>query len=305
MTEIFNNQRVAFKDKQKFYEKVNRLVSDGPDYLQIVTDFDYTLTKFFNVKGTRALSCHSVIEDCGMLHDDYHYKAKAIQRKYYPIEVDPLLSNEEKTKYMIEWVYASHDLLIENQVTKEIIQLAALNAIKNENVRLRDGVVELFKFLETFKIPTLVFSAGIADVLEHLIACYTAINPEFVYIISNRCIFDVETKILVGFEDPVIHVFNKQASSFLHTEFFQHNDLNKRKNLILIGDSLTDLKMSEGMPHEEDSMLKIGFLNDKVDERREQYLQAFDIVIFDDPLHFSIPQYIIELICNRNSLLPS
>ena len=78
-----------------------------------------------------------------------------------------------------------------------------------------------------------------------------------------------------------MHVFNKKATSFHSiSTFFKRSDLLQRKNLLLIGDSLGDLTMSEGIPHE--NIIKIGYLNDRP-ERLPQYVDAYDIVILGDP----------------------
>ncbi|CAM9998962.1 unnamed protein product [Sphacelaria rigidula] len=53
-----------------------------------------------------------------------------------------------------------------------------------------------------------------------------------------------------------------------------------RHNVLLMGDSLGDPNMSKGIGAEE--TLKIGFLNDKVEERMDDYLAAYDAVILGD-----------------------
>ena len=70
----------------------------------------------------------------------------------------------------------------------------------------------------------------------------------------------------------------------------------QRSHLLLIGDSLGDLSMGEGLEVDDINMIKIGFLNDR-EERSKQYLDGFDIVILGDP-DFSIPLFILESINN-------
>lgn len=53
--------------------------------------------------------------------------------------------------------------------------------------------------------------------------------------------------------------------------------------------------MSEGMIFNPDGLLRIGFLNDRV-ERLPQYLEAYDLVILDDP-DFEVPLNLVKLIC--------
>lgn len=53
--------------------------------------------------------------------------------------------------------------------------------------------------------------------------------------------------------------------------------------------------MSEGMTFNSGGLLRIGFLNDRV-ERLPQYLEAYDLVILDDP-DFEVPLSILKLVC--------
>jgi 5'-nucleotidase len=103
---------------------------------------------------------------------------------------------------------------------------------------------------------------------------------------------------LIGFEEPQFHVFNKRAAAVLHTPYFVSHRCTERKNVrfrahslhdhahvarvqvLLFGDSLGDVSMTEGLHPE--TVLRVGFLNDKVDERLQQYLQVYDVVILGD-----------------------
>ncbi len=49
------------------------------------------------------------------------------------------------------------------------------------------------------------------------------------------------------------------------------------------------------MMYSADSLLKVGFLNDKP-ERLQQYLEVYDLVVLDDP-DFSVPLGLVNDIC--------
>ncbi|GBL95251.1 7-methylguanosine phosphate-specific 5'-nucleotidase [Araneus ventricosus] len=90
--------------------------------------------------------------------------------------------------------------------------------------------------------------------------------------------FDEQNK-LTGFKGDLIHTFNKDLSSIENKDYFNH--LKSRNNVILLGDSLGDLDMAAGA-EDVNALLKIGFLNFKVEENLPKYLEAFDIVLCDD-----------------------
>ena len=68
---------------------------------------------------------------------------------------------------------------------------------------------------------------------------------------------------MVGFVgEEIIHTFNKNENAIHSSDYFYN--IRHRENLLLMGDSLGDLRMAEGADHVE-CILKIGFLNFKVD----------------------------------------
>lgn len=65
----------------------------------------------------------------------------------------------------------------------------------------------------------------------------------------------------MGFKDRLIHCYNKNEFAIKGTEFY--NKILNRSNVILMGDSIGDAGMTEGMDHLE-NVLKIGFLYERV-----------------------------------------
>lgn len=151
-------------------------------------------------------------------------------------------------------------------------------AVRNAHLAVREGCQEIMDISARAAVPLLIFSAGIADVLEEV--CRQQLSkplPDTVHVVSNRMLFSssptsiIEKKsqekgkgeeVLVGFSEPVFHVFNKRAASVLDTSpYFHQTDYKERKNVVLVGDSLGDLHMSDGLDATE--ILRIGFLNDR------------------------------------------
>jgi cytosolic 5'-nucleotidase 3 len=269
------------KDQIGFEKKLAEMRRDGPSRLQIVTDFDFTLTKFYQKSYGRGYSCHKTIEDCGFLSDDYHTKAQALQRKYYPLEIDPSLEEETRIKYMVEWVTKAHALLETSGLTEDTLKKAVATAVVNGGMALRPRVQELLSLTQSLDVPVLIFSAGIANVLEEVLRIELGLGvlPRHVSVASNRIIFD-KTGGIQGFTEPLFHVFNKRASALEVCEPNSLDELQDRTNVLLFGDSLGDLNMSQGLT--QSNIIKVGFLNDRLD-RLPEYLSKFDVVILGDP----------------------
>ena len=137
--------------------------------------------------------------------------------------------------------------------------------------------------------------AGIADVIEEVLLQQGGGLTPHLHIVSNHMLWKDDH--LVGFSKPSFHVFNKTAKSAKHSPFFQTHDLAHRDCLILVGDSLGDIAMSDGLTFHEDHIIRIGYLNDKV-ERLPEYLAAYDVVIVGDP-SFQFPMDLIKDVLSK------
>ena len=136
---------------------------------------------------------------------------------------------------MIEWVTKAHALLVQIGISKVAVKDAVASSLLSGNIQLRTGVVDFVEKMSSLQIPVLIFSAGVADVIEEVLRVETGRElPSSFHVVSNRMMFN-EDDSLVGFQSPLLHVFNKKATSIQNTSFFSSNNLSERKNVILIG----------------------------------------------------------------------
>jgi len=206
-----------------------------------------------------------------------------LQLHYYPIEIDPHMPADEKAQHMADWVTKAHQLLLSHGLSTDVIEKAVDNAIKAKSIVLRDCVEDFFLFAKQHGVPLLIFSAGLQDVMIEVLR--RSLNHhdvlDYINVISNKCQFSDEG-VVEAFNNPLIHVFNKRSSHFSEHNYIQECNENFSR-IILIGDSIGDVHMSEGLKaHGTERVLSVGFLSDLVDERMDQYLEAFDVVILGD-----------------------
>ncbi|KAM9307976.1 cytosolic 5'-nucleotidase 3A [Gastrophryne carolinensis] len=268
----FQKKTVHIRDPARVEEIICGLIKGGAARLQIITDFDMTLSRFSH-NGKRCPTCHNVIDNCKYISDECRKKLYELKNKYYPIEIDPHLTIKEKYPYMIEWYTKSHTLLIEQRLRKD--KLAEI--VQDSDIMLKEGYEMFFDKLLEHNIPVFIFSAGLGDVLEETIRQSGVYYPN-VKVVSNFMDFD-ENGVLKGFKGELIHVYNKHDGALKTTEYF--SQLKDNSNIILLGDSIGDLTMANGVPNVE-HILKIGYLNDKVEELLEKYMNAYDIVLVKD-----------------------
>ncbi|KAM7176871.1 LOW QUALITY PROTEIN: cytosolic 5'-nucleotidase 3A [Macrochelys suwanniensis] len=268
----FQKKTVHIKDPGRVEEIICGLIKGGAAKLQIITDFDMTLSRF-SYNGKRCPTCHNVLDNCKLITEECRKKLLQLKETYYAIEIDPDLTIEEKYPYMVEWYNKSHTLLVEQGLQKD--KFAEI--VRESDVMLKEGYENFFDKLNEHNIPVFIFSAGIGDILEEVIH-QAGVYHSNVKVVSNFMDFD-ENGVLKGFKGELIHVYNKHDGALKNTEYFKQ--LKDNSNVVLLGDSQGDLTMADGLANVE-HILKIGYLNDKVEELLEKYMDSYDIVLVKD-----------------------
>nr|XP_023854911.1 cytosolic 5'-nucleotidase 3 [Salvelinus alpinus] len=263
---------VLMRDPQRVEEIIKAMQKAGTSKMQVISDFDMTLTRF-SYNGKRCPTSHNILDNSKLISEECKAQLKDLRNTYYPIEIDSKRTAEEKLPLMVEWWTKAHTLLVQQRIRKDLLQ----DVVKESDAMLREGYQLFFDHLQEHNIPLLIFSAGVGDVLEEVIRQAGVFHPN-VKVFSNYMDFD-ETGVLKAFKGELIHIYNKREGALLNTGHFQ--ELKSRHNVLLVGDSLGDLTMADGV-HSMENILKIGFLNDKVEERKTSYLNAYDIVLVKD-----------------------
>ncbi|VEN62673.1 unnamed protein product [Callosobruchus maculatus] len=283
--EDLTKSHVYMKNPVQVNEIINNIVNGGTEKLQMVFDFDNTITKQHE-NGKKHLSSFGMFEKCPSVTESFTKFCEATTNKYRKIEMDPTIDMSEKQKKMEEWWQITEESLKGLRVSPEEIEKVCMEL----GPSVRDGTCELFLDLHMANVPMLVFSAGLGDCVLAVLKNFNIMLPN-VEIISNFLKYDEDGTIL-GFKDKLIHVFNKNEYAIKGSSFY--NKIANRQNVILLGDSLGDACMAEGMEHLE-NILKIGFLYERSEEALPAYLETFDIVLLDDQT-MNIPRAIFDRI---------
>lgn len=175
---------------------------------------------------------------------------------------------------MHQWWSQHFDLLIKSGLTKKDIT----KAMTTGNIELRDGAIKFLKILNEKSIPLIILSSsGIGDYsistfLGHQKSLFNNIT-----IISNKYQWDKDGR-AISINQPIIHGMNKDETVISDLPIFQK--IKNRKNVILLGDSLSDTDMITGFNY--DKLLSIGFLNKDTDKYLDEYKKHFDVIITND-----------------------
>jgi 5'-nucleotidase len=269
-------ENVVISNPPEFERKKALLKAGGAENLHVVADYDKTLSTA-HVKGNPRRSLVEIIRQFDYLSPAFSKGSYALFNKYHPIEMDPSIPLEEKKFKMLEWWSVHVKWMAECGMSQNVIN----RIVDEQPAGLRKGLDSFLTLLHKNKVPVLILSAALTDLIEGFLQKEGILFPN-VHVVSNKYEFDEKGNV-IGYESVIIHSFNKNEIAIRNTPYF--SQIKNRKNVLLLGDAVEDVGMVEGIEH--DCVLKIGFLNEKVDEKREKYTQVYDVVITNDgPLDF-------------------
>lgn len=294
--DISKASEVVVSDRELLQNKIAAIRSAGPHKLQVIADFDRTLTRYL-INGQTGQSSHGLLRQ---ENPEFDAKRQQLYDYYHPLEFSPTIRIEEKTKLMEEWWGKTHALLVEGGLTYNAIKQSVASA----TIAFREGVVELFEFLEERDIPVLIFSAGLADIIEEVLRQKLHRSFKNVKIVSNRMVFDSEGR-LVSFKGKTIHSLNKNEHALdmaapLHDQLGDidgstddNASVKRRTNVLLLGDHIGDLGMSDGLNYE--TRISVAFLNDNIEKSLGSYSKAFDVVYLNDAPMWGLVKLVSQL----------
>tara|TARA_Y100000310_G_C20597418_1_gene771228 strand:- start:405 stop:1250 length:846 start_codon:yes stop_codon:yes gene_type:complete len=263
---------VIISDPEEFERKKKAFVKGGKDKVHVISDFDKTLTKAF-VNGKKVRAIISQLYEGEGLTEDYREKAQALHDKYVPIEIDGNISTEKKTRAMDEWWRTHKKLLIDSGLNINDVK----KIVDEGYLEFRDNIGEFLDFLKDKNIPLVVLSAtGLGEAIP---LYFEKIGKMYdnIHIITNSMLYD-DNGDAIGIREPVIHSMNKGEIALEGMPI--RDELENRKNVLLLGDSLGDLNMTKGFEY--DNIIKIGFFNYQDEQNLEEFKKAFDVVILND-----------------------
>ncbi|KAL0105148.1 hypothetical protein PUN28_016654 [Cardiocondyla obscurior] len=278
------SRHVYIRDKTALLKTLNLIRQGGASHLQLVTDFDLTITKQ-HINGIHVLSSFGMFRKCKQLPQHYLDSAKDLYNKYRPMEIDPNMPLNKKSDAMQEWMNATQNLLKGFEFDPHELEKVAQEF---DNI-LRDGTEMFFKKLHEARVPIIVFSAGLGDMVQAVLRYHNALFDN-VKIISNFLKYNGSK--LDGFKnETVIHMSNKNECALGQDSLEM---LQKRQNVLLMGDTIGDANMVEGITNTK-AVIKIGFLYEHVEDSLELFMKYFDIVLVDDQT-MQVPMEILQIV---------
>ncbi len=265
---------------EKFKEAIK---SEGARSMHVVADFDRTLTTAF-VDGKKVPSQISILRYGNYLTPDYASKARALADKYRPIEVDLSIPLDKRRKAMHQWWCEHFKLLIESGLNEKDIK----SVVESDKIRFREGTSDLLDFLHEKDIPLIILSScGLGTEAIRLQLARISRAYANIHIVSNVYGWDKNGR-AIRVAEPIIHLLNKDEASLKHYSAFEA--IKDRKNVLLIGDSVSDVDMIKGFNCRH--LLKVGFLNEDAEKNQQEYEKVYDVIVLND----SSMKYVYDLL---------
>lgn len=245
-------------DTNRLAVKIADFEQAGANQLQLVFDFDRTLT-------VARPGLHGDITTWSVLKEHLPQSGKdryqELFEHYRALEIDHTLDQA----HAITWWSSILDLFAEHRLS-----LAQVEDDFLSKATIRPQTKELFDLCAAHAIPTVILSAGIKEVIELWAQTYD-IKPS---VILSTALQIGDDKRIHGWDrGSLVHVLNKNEVA--------HPELSKiraeRSRAILVGDSINDAAMAEGV----NSVFRILIHDPRRDEKTHSTLPPQVFPLFD------------------------
>ncbi|KAF7259370.1 hypothetical protein EG68_05856 [Paragonimus skrjabini miyazakii] len=154
---------VVLSNEEKLIKQLSAIAQDGHQQLQIISDFDYTITKYID-GGQRMLTTHEAIEMHPNMKKRSIFELRKLRDTYLPIEMSCVKDPVVLRQHMDAWWNQSYSILLANPITRRMI----VEVEQFAPIVFRQEFTDFAAYLRSVWIPLTVFSAGLGDVIAQL-----------------------------------------------------------------------------------------------------------------------------------------
>lgn len=144
-------------------------------------------------------------------------------------------------------------------------------------LQFREDIDSFLDFVNSKNVPLVVLSAtGLGEAIPMYFEKIGKMKSN-IYIVTNSLNYDEEGN-AISIREPIIHSLNKGEVALKGLPVV--DEIKEKKNVILLGDKIADLNMTEGFEYE--NIIRIGFYNYEDEQDLEEYKENYDIIITGD-----------------------
>lgn len=268
---------------------------EAPIASQLVVLLDYDLT----LSASSVAECHHMLRDSSALPAGFRQAVQALfdaRDPMHPQHTSIYGSDSDADRPHRFWMTYNH-LLVEYRITQRMIDQAVAEEkrrqreVHGRKTLLREGVGDLLALCDEARIPVLILSAGLEQVIRSVFAADGVPIPTSCEVLTNRLVLDEVTGECVAVE-PADPPASREGKLRL-LGGLQH--LAQRSMVLMVGDKPVDARVARGLPPVESELavsnvgdggapptcagrreLAFGFLNERPPEHTDPHQKAAD-----------------------------
>ncbi|CEL95414.1 unnamed protein product [Vitrella brassicaformis CCMP3155] len=289
-------QSDAYPLKRRAFINALRRSSDGQ--FAVVIDFDRTITC---ASVDPRQECHGIMATSPLGDAFREEYGDLLNFEKYSSVLPGKLQWPEHLLREKWWLYG-HALLIKHRLRRSLIP----PMVRNAGVRLREGAKEFLHLLNEMRVPVLVVSAEVTDVISEVLQQHGCLYGN-VTILSNECVWDEEGVLTSWWPESEsdgggggmpMSSFTKHMAPKWAREFFARPEA---KRLLVIGDRPRDAHVVKGLSV--DAVLKVGFYdfghakNEADDRFFADYQKEYDVLLTQPRASFAWITALVREVC--------
>ncbi len=111
------NEQVYYRNKSELFRKIEIMRRQGINQLQILSDFDHTISSS-KINGKLNVPSIGVFRESAIFSDSFKRKLSQLFKFYFPIVFDPTISMKEKVVANHDWAQGASKIIYEQGITR-------------------------------------------------------------------------------------------------------------------------------------------------------------------------------------------
>jgi HAD superfamily hydrolase (TIGR01544 family) len=183
---------------EAFRRKLRGFRAAGLDNIQVVSDFDATLTRarVGSYPGKTSITIAQNTESSPKRQE----LIKQLIGYYHPIEMATGISDGVKAEFMKEWWGRSSEILVNDRYDENTLE----QIVFQSKVFFRSGIEGLLQLCEDYEMPFFIVSAGLGNVIEIFMKSLAA--KPLLKVFSNYLVEDSEGKLTIITEPCIVSI---------------------------------------------------------------------------------------------------
>ena len=262
----------------------------------IFADYDETFTKRFNNNNERNIVTFGVIENFSLISNEFKKYSNFLANKFRIYESDFNLDFNLRNEKLFEWYDLCLKAMVKENFSKNKLKEMLNECIKKNKIYFRFGVKKFFDIIIKFKLPLILISGGIKEIIIMEIIELIG-NEKYNFLIKNNLLFIIansfifnnennnennlnnENNNVIDYKKPIVYTFYKNLSVDKLLKELKLNEL--KLNILFMGDNLNDIDAIKDINFEEKK--SIFFYNKEIENFPEkECFKKYDVAILND-----------------------